>query len=98
MWASRQLNNTTYRKKNNKMNIELLSKPACMQCDATDMTFASGNVKFTKTDMTQNPEALALAKSFGFMQAPVVVVRDLAGNIIDKWSGFNPAKIAEYSA
>lgn len=80
------------------MTIELLSKPACMQCDATYMTLDDSNVEFTSTDMTKNPAALALAKSFGFMQAPVVVVRDVEGNIVDKWSGFNPAKIAQYAA
>jgi glutaredoxin-like protein NrdH len=76
------------------MTVELLSKPACMQCDATDLTLSEGKIEFTKRDMTTDKEALALAKSFGFMQAPVVVVRDAAGAIIDKWSGFRPEKIA----
>jgi glutaredoxin-like protein NrdH len=79
------------------MTVELLSKPACMQCDATHMTLEDMKVKFTKKDMTQDAEALALAKSFGFMQAPVVVVRNAAGDIVDKWSGFRPEKIAEYA-
>ena len=79
------------------MTVELLSKPACIACEATHMTLDDLKVEFTSTDMTQNPEALALAKSFGFMQAPVVVVRDAAGAIIDKWAGFRPEKIAQYA-
>lgn len=79
------------------MTVELLSKPACMQCDATYMTLEGMNVEFTSKDMTQDADALALAKSFGFMSAPVVIVRDEAGEIVDKWSGFRPEKIAQYS-
>lgn len=79
------------------MTVELLSKPACMQCDATHMILEDSKVEFTSTDMTKDPAALALAKSFGFMQAPVVIVRDADGAIVDKWSGFRPEKIAEYA-
>lgn len=79
------------------MTIELLSKPACMQCEATHMTLDDMKVEFTSKDMSKDADALALAKSFGFMQAPVVVVRDAAGAIVDKWSGFRPEKIAEYA-
>lgn len=79
------------------MTVELLSKPSCMQCEATHITLEDNNVDFTEIDMSQNAEALALAKSFGFMQAPVVVVRDASGTIIDKWAGFRPEKIAEYA-
>lgn len=77
------------------MTVELLSKPACMQCDATHMTLEDMNIEFTEKDMSKDADALALAKSLGFMSAPVVIVRDAAGNIIDKWSNFRPEKIAE---
>lgn len=39
----------------------------------------------------------AKAKDLGYMQAPVVLVLDLEGNIIDHWSGFRPDKLEEYS-
>lgn len=80
------------------MTVELLSKPACVQCDATHMTLDEMNVEYTTKDMSKDKDALALAKSFGFMQAPVVVVRDAAGAIVDKWSGFRPEKIAAIAA
>ena len=76
------------------MTVEVLSKPACMQCDATALTLEGANVAFTKTDMTKDASALALAKELGFMAAPVVLVRDAAGAIVDKWSGFRPDKLA----
>lgn len=67
-----------------------------MQCEATYLTLEDLNIEFTTKDMSKDADALALAKSLGFMSAPVVVVRDAAGNIIDKWSNFRPEKIAEY--
>lgn len=74
--------------------ITLLSKPACMQCDATKITFEDSDVTYTEIDMSEDAEALALAKSLGFKQAPVILVHDEAGNLIDKWSGFQPNKIS----
>jgi glutaredoxin-like protein NrdH len=68
-----------------------------MQCEATSMTLQDMEIEYTYTDMSKDADALALAKSLGFMQAPVVVVRDAAGAIVDKWSGFRPEKIAEYA-
>lgn len=57
----------------------------------------ANSMAFSEIDMSQNADALALAKSFGFMQAPVVIIRDEAGAIVDKWAGFRPEKIAQYS-
>lgn len=79
------------------MTIELLSKPACMQCEATHMSLEDNQVAFVEKDMSKDADALALAKSLGFMSAPVVVVRDAAGAIIDKWAGFRPEKISQYA-
>lgn len=52
---------------------------------------------FKEIDMSADADALALAKSFGFMQAPVVIIRNEEGAIVDKWAGFRPEKIAQYS-
>lgn len=79
------------------MTVEFLSKPACVQCVATQVTLVENNIDFTKIDMSIDLEARDLAKSLGFMQAPVILVRDEEGNIVEKWSGFHPEKIAALS-
>jgi glutaredoxin-like protein NrdH len=78
------------------MVLELLSKPACVQCTATKRTFDSKGAEYKTTDLTQDADALAEAKGLGYMAAPVVLVRDAVGNLVDHWSGFRPEKIAQY--
>lgn len=78
------------------MSIDLLSKPACVQCVATERAFKKDGTSYTKTDVTQDAAALETAKNLGYLAAPVVLIRDAANNIIDHWSGFRPEKIAQY--
>jgi glutaredoxin-like protein NrdH len=79
------------------MTIELLSKSNCMQCVASKKTLDAKSMEYTTTDLTQDENALATAKSLGHMAAPVVLIRDAANNIVDHWSGFRPEKIAQYA-
>lgn len=76
--------------------ITILSKPSCVQCNATVRSLDKAGAEYTKIDMSQEVEALELARSLGHQQAPVVLIKDSEGNITDSWSGFNPEKIAEY--
>lgn len=78
------------------MTIELLSKNNCVQCNATTRTLDKAEATYLKIDMSQDFEALELARELGYQQAPVVLIKDSEGNITDHWSGFNPEKIAEY--
>jgi glutaredoxin-like protein NrdH len=79
------------------MTINVLSKPACVQCTATKRTLDAKKAEYTTTDLTQDADALATAKELGYMAAPVVLIRDENNNLIDHWSGFRPEKIAEYA-
>lgn len=49
-------------------------------------------------DMSQDPEALELARSLGHLQAPVGIARDAQGNVLYSWAGFNPGRIDEFIA
>lgn len=69
--------------------ITLYSKPACLQCDATKIILEQNNISY-KEELITTIENLALVKSWGFMQAPVIN----AGNG-NRWSGFRPEKLAE---
>lgn len=78
--------------------IELLSKDACVQCTASKRTLDKLQADYITTDIEQEPEARELAKGLGYLQAPVVLIRDAAGTIIDHWSGFHPEKLSQYAA
>ena len=64
--------------------VTVLSKPACVQCTATYRALDSKGIKYEIKDMSEDPEALALAKELGYLQAPVVISGD------QHWSGFRP--------
>lgn len=76
--------------------ITILSKPSCVQCNATVRSLDKAGAEYTKIDMSQEVEALELARSLGHQQAPVILIKNDEGSITDHWSGFNPEKIAEY--
>lgn len=78
------------------MTIELLSKPSCVQCNATVRALDKKGAEYAKTDMSQKVEALELARSLGHQQAPVILIRNEDGKIIEHWSGFDPEKIEKY--
>ena len=80
------------------MTIELLSKPSCVQCSASKRALDKAGLEYTVTDMVETPEALELAKGLGHLQAPVLLVRDSLGTIIDHFSGFQPEKIKALAA
>lgn len=77
------------------MTTTVYSKPACVQCTSTYRVLDKHGIDYQTVDMSQDADALETMKSLGFMQAPVIVNRDADGNIVSKWSGFNPDKIAE---
>lgn len=68
--------------------VVVLSKPSCVQCNATYRALDAQGVEYTVIDMTQDGAALEKAKSFGYAQAPVVIAPDGT-----HWSGFDPDKI-----
>jgi glutaredoxin-like protein NrdH len=76
------------------MTVTLLSKPGCVPCLATKRAFAAKGIEYTEVDITEDVEALELAKNLGHMQAPVVVVNGGETH----WSGFRPDRISELSA
>ena len=74
------------------MSITVYSKPACVQCDATYRALDKRGLDYTVVDISQDPEALDMVRSLGYMQAPVVVADDT------HWSGFRPDQIAALAA
>lgn len=76
------------------MTTTVYTKKSCVQCNATIRAMDKKGYEYGTEDATGDVDLLEFVKSLGHMQAPVVVVRDETGAIIDHWSGFNDEKIA----
>jgi glutaredoxin-like protein NrdH len=72
--------------------VTVYSKPACVQCDATYRALDKHGITYDVVDLTQDPTALELVRSLGYLQAPVVIAGDA------HWSGFRPDQIAALAA
>ncbi|MBF0722137.1 glutaredoxin-like protein NrdH [Sanguibacter inulinus] len=72
--------------------VTVYSKPACVPCDATYRALDKHGITYDVVDLTQDPTALELVRSLGYLQAPVVIAGDT------HWSGFRPDQIATLAA
>ena len=75
------------------VEITVYTKPACVQCNATykalDKNLGAGT--YDVVDISQDEAARELVMGLGYLQAPVVLVRDAdTGEIIEQFSGFRP--------
>lgn len=76
--------------------LTVLSRPGCVQCNATYRALDKKNLAYTVGDaMTE--DNLAIAGAHGVTSAPVVVVRR-GEEILEVWGGFRPDRIGVYAA
>lgn len=69
------------------MNVTVLTKPDCVQCDFT---------KYDVVDITVDADARQKAIDLGYFSAPVVIVE--ADGQVAHWSGFKPDRIKALGA
>lgn len=69
------------------MSIIVYTKPACVQCTATQRALDRWGLAYQSVDLTTDAEAFERVLSMGYLQAPVVVDGDTS------WSGFRPDRI-----
>lgn len=69
------------------MSITVYSKPACMQCKATEKALKKAGLEFTTVDISVDEEARDYVMALGYVQAPVVEANG------EHWSGFRPERI-----
>lgn len=69
------------------MAITLYTKPACVQCNATQKALDRAGLDYTMVDVSVDDEAREYVLALGYLQAPVVEVGG------DHWSGFRPDRI-----
>jgi len=70
--------------------VTVLSKPGCVQCDATARALTKKGIDFVKVDVTDDAQALDLARGLGYLSVPVVVTPNG-----EHWAGFRPDRIAD---
>jgi glutaredoxin-like protein NrdH len=71
------------------LDITVYEKPACPACAQTKRNLKRNNIPYTGTDITVDDQAYGyIFNDLGYRQAPVIVVRDEDGNVINHWSGY----------
>ncbi len=71
--------------------ITVYTRPDCQPCKATKKKLEQLGAAYTAIDVTEDDEALALIRGLGYLQAPVIVVRD--GDEAVHWGGYAPDKL-----
>jgi glutaredoxin-like protein NrdH len=74
--------------------VTVYSQPNCVQCTATYRALDKVGIEYVKIDVTADPAAAEVAKAYGYLVAPVVVVTDTG----EHWGGFRTEKITELAA
>lgn len=78
------------------MNVTVLTKPDCIQCDFTKSHLANQGIDFDVVDITVDADARQKAIDLGYFSAPVVIVE--AYGEVAHWSGFKPDRIKALGA
>jgi len=74
-------------------DVTVYTRTPCVQCNATKRHLDRIGVDYDVIDVTNSAEDAQYLTDQGFMQAPVVEVRDGDGVVVDSWSGFVPDKL-----
>lgn len=74
---------------NEQTTVTVYSKPRCVQCTATMRALDTAGIDYEVIDLSTDATALDTVKALGYLQAPVVVTKEL------HWSGFRPDLINE---
>lgn len=74
------------------MSITLYTKPACVQCKATQKALDRAGLNYETVDISLDDEARDYVLALGYLQAPVVEANG------EHWSGFRPERINSLTA
>lgn len=69
------------------MTVTVYTLPNCVQCDSTKRMLTRGLIDFTEVDLSQDNEALAKIREWGYTAAPVVEYDN------QHWSGFRMERV-----
>ncbi len=77
----------------NRLPVVMYSKPACVQCNATERWFKANKIQYRKVDVSEDEVALTYVKSLGYQGAPVVIVPMDWPNGGSHWYGFDTGNL-----
>lgn len=69
--------------------VTVYEKPDCVQCMMTKKKLTAMGIDYSTIDLVDDPDAMELVKSKGFLSAPVVNAGD------EWWAGFRPDLLDE---
>lgn len=76
--------------------LTILSKTPCPQCTSSYRKLDKLGVPYNISDASDD-EKREIGARYNYSQAPVVLVTDESGEVIDHWSGFRPDKIEAFA-
>ena len=77
--------------------VTLYTAPRCTDCAAAASTMDKKGIPYTLMSVAAFPASLDYVKSLGHQRAPVTVIHDEAGTVLDHWSGYRPDKLLDLS-
>ena len=78
-------------------NITVYTLPNCVQCNQTKKLLDRLELSYVTVNLTQDEKAYRfVTEQLGYKSAPVVVVKDEDGQVVDHWSGFEPERISTF--
>ena len=81
------------------MTITVHTTPACPQCIPTKRFLDRRQAQYVNVHLPANETARAyVMDTLGHKSAPVVVIQDEDGNVIQHFAGFRPDLLAKYAA
>lgn len=81
------------------MTITVHTTPSCPQCITTKRFLDRRQAQYVTVDLAANATARAyVMDELGYKAAPVVVIQDEDGNVIQHFAGFHPDLLAKYAA
>lgn len=72
------------------MTIDVYTKDACQPCKATKRKLDQLGVAYNEHHAPDHMDTLA---PLGHTEAPVVVVTNVEGDMVEHWAGFSPDKL-----
>ena len=73
--------------------VTLYTAPHCTDCTAAAQAMDRKRIPYAPISLAAVPSSLDYVKGLGHQRAPVTVVQDERGTVLDHWSGYRPDKL-----
>ncbi|KLU10368.1 MULTISPECIES: glutaredoxin domain-containing protein [Kocuria] len=73
--------------------VTLYTAPHCTDCTAAAQAMDRKRIPYAPVSLATVPASLDYVKNLGHQRAPVTVIEDDHGAVVDHWSGYRPDKL-----